>query len=81
MLTDYHVHLRPDGPGSDAADFFTPENARRYREHAEERRLAATVAADDPDAVATADTERDGVEDLGGAEGEGGALDGDEVDH
>ncbi len=37
MLTDYHVHLRPDGPGSDAADFFTPENAATYREHAEEK--------------------------------------------
>jgi histidinol-phosphatase (PHP family) len=37
MLTDYHVHLRPDGPGSDAADFFTPENAARYREYADER--------------------------------------------
>lgn len=37
MLTDYHVHLRQDGPGSDAADFFTAENAARYREHAEER--------------------------------------------
>ncbi|WP_354698279.1 hypothetical protein DSM112329_03949 [Paraconexibacter sp. AEG42_29] len=40
MLTDYHVHLRPDGPGSDAADFFTPENAAVYREHAEERGIA-----------------------------------------
>lgn len=37
MLTDYHVHLRPDGPGSDAADFFTAENAARYRAAAEER--------------------------------------------
>jgi histidinol-phosphatase (PHP family) len=37
MLTDYHVHLRPDGPGSDAEDFFTPENAAIYREHAEEK--------------------------------------------
>ncbi len=37
MLTDYHVHLRPDGPGSDAEDFFTPENAATYREHAEEK--------------------------------------------
>lgn len=37
MLTDYHVHLRPDGPDSDAADYFTPENARRYREYAEDR--------------------------------------------
>ncbi len=37
MLTDYHVHLRPDGPGSDAEDFFTAENAATYRETAEEK--------------------------------------------
>ncbi len=37
MLTDYHVHLRPDGPDSDAADYFTPENAASYRAHAEEK--------------------------------------------
>jgi histidinol-phosphatase (PHP family) len=37
MLTDYHVHLRPDGPNSDAADFFVPGNAERYRETAAER--------------------------------------------
>jgi histidinol-phosphatase (PHP family) len=40
MLTDYHVHLRPDGPGSDAADFFTAENAARYRAAAEERGIS-----------------------------------------
>ncbi|MCW3040324.1 MAG: histidinol-phosphatase [Solirubrobacterales bacterium] len=40
MLTDYHVHLRPDGPGSDAEDFFTAENAARYREHADEHGIA-----------------------------------------
>jgi histidinol-phosphatase (PHP family) len=40
MLTDYHVHLRPDGPGTLAEDYFTPENARTYREHAEERGIA-----------------------------------------
>jgi histidinol-phosphatase (PHP family) len=37
MLTDYHVHLRPDDPGTDAATYFTPGNAERYREVATER--------------------------------------------
>ena len=37
MLTDYHVHLRPDEDGSTAARYFTSENAQRYREVAEER--------------------------------------------
>ncbi len=53
----------------------------RSREHAQQRRLAAAVAADDPDAVAPRDPERDGVEHLRGAEGEGGALDGDQARH
>ncbi len=37
MLTDYHVHLRPDDPGTDAARYFTAGNAERYREAAAER--------------------------------------------
>ena len=37
MLTDYHVHLRPDDPGATAAEAFTAANAERYREVAEER--------------------------------------------
>jgi histidinol-phosphatase (PHP family) len=37
VLTDYHVHLRPDEPGSTAERYFTPANAERYREVAEER--------------------------------------------
>jgi histidinol-phosphatase (PHP family) len=37
MLTDYHVHLRPDEPGTTADHYFTAENAQRYREAAEER--------------------------------------------
>ena len=37
MLTDYHLHLRPDDPGTDAAQYFTPANAERYRIVAEER--------------------------------------------
>jgi histidinol-phosphatase (PHP family) len=37
VLTDYHVHLRPDDPGTEAAKYFTPGNAERYREVATER--------------------------------------------
>jgi histidinol-phosphatase (PHP family) len=40
MLTDYHVHLRPDGAGTLASDYFTPANVARYREAAEERGIA-----------------------------------------
>jgi histidinol-phosphatase (PHP family) len=37
VLTDYHVHLRPDEPDSTpAAEFFTEENIERYREAASE---------------------------------------------
>ena len=34
MLTDYHVHLRPDRRDATAAEYFTPANAERYREAA-----------------------------------------------
>lgn len=37
MLTDYHVHLRPDERGTDAARYFTSENAERYRAAAKEQ--------------------------------------------
>lgn len=38
MLTDYHVHLRPDDAGRDsAAEAFSTANAERYREAAGER--------------------------------------------
>ena len=40
MLTDYHVHLRPDDEGTTAAAFFTAANAERYREAAAERDIA-----------------------------------------
>jgi histidinol-phosphatase (PHP family) len=40
MLTDYHVHLRPDGAEFTAAEYFTPANAERYRESAGERGIA-----------------------------------------
>jgi histidinol-phosphatase (PHP family) len=37
VLTDYHVHLRPDEEDATAARYFTPANAERYRETATER--------------------------------------------
>ena len=37
MLTDYHVHLRPDDEGTTTERFFTAANAERYREAADER--------------------------------------------
>jgi histidinol-phosphatase (PHP family) len=37
VLTDYHVHLRPDEEGHTAATAFTSANAERYREAASER--------------------------------------------
>ena len=37
MLTDYHVHLRPDEPGTTAELCFTTANAKRYRTVASER--------------------------------------------
>jgi histidinol-phosphatase (PHP family) len=40
MLTDYHVHLRPDDLEATAADHFTEANAERYRTVAEERGIA-----------------------------------------
>jgi histidinol-phosphatase (PHP family) len=40
MLTDYHVHLRPDEEGTDAARYFTAANAERYRAAAAKRGIA-----------------------------------------
>ena len=37
MLTDYHLHLRPDDAGTEASQYFTAANAERYRAVAEER--------------------------------------------
>ena len=37
MLTDYHVHLRPDEEDTPSERYFTPANAERYREAAGER--------------------------------------------
>jgi histidinol-phosphatase (PHP family) len=40
MLTDYHVHLRPDEPDTGAERFFTAANAERYRRCAAEAGIA-----------------------------------------
>ena len=37
MLTDYHVHLRPDDVEAPVAEYHTAANAERYREAAAER--------------------------------------------
>jgi histidinol-phosphatase (PHP family) len=37
VLTDYHVHLRPDEDDSPAERYFTQDNVDRYREAADER--------------------------------------------
>ena len=37
MLTDYHLHLRPDEPDAQPAEYFTQANVERYREAAEQR--------------------------------------------
>jgi histidinol-phosphatase (PHP family) len=40
VLTDLHVHLRKDGPGTAASEAFTTGNVDRYREVAEERGIS-----------------------------------------
>lgn len=40
MLTDYHLHLRPDDLDARAEQYFTTANAERYREAASERGIA-----------------------------------------
>jgi len=40
VLTDYHIHLRPDDLDATAAERFTSANVERYREAAEERGIA-----------------------------------------
>jgi len=40
MLTDYHLHLRPDDLDASADDYFTPANFERYRAAASERRIS-----------------------------------------
>jgi histidinol-phosphatase (PHP family) len=40
VLTDYHLHLRPDELGADPATYHTQANAERYRAAASERGIA-----------------------------------------
>ena len=40
MLTDYHLHLRPDGAAASPAAYYTPANVERYREVASARGIA-----------------------------------------
>ncbi|MHB8532286.1 MAG: histidinol-phosphatase [Solirubrobacteraceae bacterium] len=40
MLTDYHLHLRPDDPDASPERYFTSENAGRYRVVAQEHGIA-----------------------------------------
>ncbi len=40
MLTDYHLHLRPDGRDAEASAYLTQANVERYREVAEQRGIA-----------------------------------------
>jgi histidinol-phosphatase (PHP family) len=46
VLTDYHVHLRPDDPAATAAGYFTQENAERYREAASEAGISELGVAE-----------------------------------
>jgi histidinol-phosphatase (PHP family) len=46
VLTDYHVHLRPDEEHSTAARYFTEANVDRYREAAAERGIQELGAAE-----------------------------------
>jgi histidinol-phosphatase (PHP family) len=46
VLTDYHVHLRPDEPGTTAERYFTAANAERYRAVAAERGIAELGVAE-----------------------------------
>jgi histidinol-phosphatase (PHP family) len=46
LLTDYHVHLRPDEPDTPGERFFTPGNAERYRTAAEEQGIAELGVAE-----------------------------------
>lgn len=46
MLTDYHVHLRPDGPDTGPERYFTAANAANYRTVASERGIAELGVAE-----------------------------------
>jgi histidinol-phosphatase (PHP family) len=46
VLTDYHVHLRHDAPGTPAEEAFTTGNVERYRAAADEHGIAELGAAE-----------------------------------
>ncbi|HTN23698.1 MAG TPA: histidinol phosphate phosphatase [Solirubrobacteraceae bacterium] len=46
MLTDYHLHLRPDDVSATAEEYYSPANAERYRAVAEERGIAELGCAE-----------------------------------
>jgi histidinol-phosphatase (PHP family) len=46
VLTDYHVHLRPDARPSPASEYFTAANVENYRTVAEERGIAELGVAE-----------------------------------
>jgi histidinol-phosphatase (PHP family) len=46
LLTDYHLHLRTDERENTPERFFTPANAERYREAAEERGITELGVAE-----------------------------------
>jgi histidinol-phosphatase (PHP family) len=46
VLTDYHVHLRPDDPDTPPERYFTPANFERYRAAAEEHGIAELGVAE-----------------------------------
>jgi histidinol-phosphatase (PHP family) len=46
VLTDYHVHLRPDDRDATPERYFTRANAERYREVADERGIAELGVAE-----------------------------------
>ncbi len=46
MLTDYHLHLRPDDPGTAAEEYFTAANVERYRAVADERGIGELGCAE-----------------------------------
>jgi histidinol-phosphatase (PHP family) len=46
LLTDYHVHLRPDEADTPAERYFTAANAERYRVAAQEQGVAELGAAE-----------------------------------
>jgi histidinol-phosphatase (PHP family) len=46
MLTDYHLHLRPDDVSASAEEYFSAANVERYRSVAQERGIAELGCAE-----------------------------------